>query len=137
MSSLTFERSCTIPAANALPRVAQWFLTNGYTQVAKSANEVSLFYQAGSALSARFDEHRHRLSVRSDGRRITFDFGTGLSSGGLVIDSERKELERRVDAAMTGLIGVPPSTGARRCPACSTMAEPGTAECAVCGSHLT
>jgi hypothetical protein len=136
MSSLTVERSCTLPAANALPRVAQWFLANGYEQVARSSNEVSLFYTAGSLLSGRLDEHRHRLAVRSDGKRITFDFGTGLSSGGVIVDAEQKELERRVDAAMTGLVGMPPATAARRCPACSTIAEPGAKECAVCGSSL-
>jgi hypothetical protein len=136
MSSFTVERSCTIPAANALGRLSQWFFANGYEQVAKSANEISLFYKAGSLLAARFDEHRHRLAVRSDGRRITFEFGTGVSSDAVVVEAERRELERRVDAAMTGLIGMPPATSARRCPACSTMAEPGATECAVCGSAL-
>lgn len=139
MSSLTFERSCAIPAANALPRVAEWFKKNGYEVVAKSTTELSLFYKAGSMIAARLDEHRHRLSVRSDGRRVTFDYSAGVSDGGLHVDAEKKELERRTDAAMSTLIGMPVVSGggtSKRCPACSTMSEPGSAECAVCGSTL-
>ena len=137
MSSLAFERSCTIPAANALPRLTQWFEQNGYEVVAKSANELSLFYKAGSPLSARLDEHKHRLSIRSDGRRVTFAFSAGLSDGGIHSGSEKTELERRTDAAMSGLVGMPSASGAKRCSACSTIAEPGAKECAVCGSSLT
>jgi hypothetical protein len=136
MGSYKVERSCTIPAANALPRVAQWFEHNGYEVVAKSPTQVSLFYKAGSMISGRIDEVRHRLSLHSDDHRVTFDFSAGLADGGLIIESERKELERRVDASMQQLIGVPVSSAARRCPACSTTAEAGATECAVCGTSL-
>src|SRR5688572_9351683 len=111
MSSHTIERSCTIPAANALPRVVLWFEKNGYEVVARSANEMSLFHKAGSALAGHLHEHNHRLSIRSDGKRITFDFAAGFAGGGIVIDSEKSALEKRVDSAMQGLLGIPAASG--------------------------
>jgi hypothetical protein len=113
-----FTRLSSLPAVNVLPRVAQWFQANGYDLVAKSAHEMSLYQKGGNA---------HRLSVRSDGRSVTFDFA---------LDAEATELERRVNASMAGIVGGPAPSAARRCPACSTMAEPGASECAVCGSGL-
>lgn len=115
---MIFERPCNLPAANVLPRVAQWFTSHGYDQVAKSAHEVSLFQKSGVS---------HRLSIRSDGRAVTFDFGH---------EADAAELERRVNASMAGISGSPAPSAPKRCPACSTMAEPGAAECAVCGSSL-
>jgi hypothetical protein len=112
------ERTCNLPAANALPRIGDWFRAHGYDLVAKSPHELSLFQKSGNA---------HRLSVRSDGRKVTFDFG---------LDGDGAELEKRVDASMAGIVGAPTPAAARRCPACSTMAEPGAVECAVCGSSL-
>ena len=111
------ERDCNIPAANALPRIADWFRANGYDLVAKSAGEMSLFHKAVPS---------HPLSIRSDGRRVTFEFG---------IDGD--EYQRRVDASMTTLTGVPSASAPKRCPTCSTMAAPGATECAVCGTALT
>ncbi len=116
--SVVIERPCNLPAANVLPRVAQWFTANGYELVAKSAHEMSLFQRSGNS---------HRLSVRSDGRMVTFDFG---------LDGDAGELERRVNASMAGITGAPAPSAPKRCPACSTMAEPGASECAVCGSSL-
>lgn len=115
---MIIERDCGIPASNALPRIAEWFKANGYELVAKSAAELSLFHKGGLA---------HRLSVRSDGRRVTFDFGD---------DSNAAEYQRRADASMAGLVGLPAANAPKRCPACSTMAEPGATECVVCGSAL-
>lgn len=115
---MIIERDCAIPAANALPRVADWFKANGYELVAKSAGEMSLFQKGAPS---------HRLSVRSDGRRVTFDFGD---------DSNPAEYQRRADASMAGLVGLPTANAPKRCPACSTIAEPGATECAVCGSAL-
>ena len=113
---MIIERSCHIPASNALPRLAQWFVSNGYELVAKSAGEMSLFHKGAPP---------HRLSVRSDGRKVTFEFSEDSVDG-----------ERRADASMHGLTGLPTASAAKRCPACSTIAEPGAAECAVCGSAL-
>ncbi|MBL8953560.1 MAG: hypothetical protein JNK82_22485 [Myxococcaceae bacterium] len=115
---MIFTRASSLPAANVLPRVAQWFQANGYDLVAKSPHEMSLYQKAGNA---------HRLSVKSDGRTVTFDFGLETDAG---------ELERRVNASMAGIVGGPAPSAAKRCPACSTMAEPGASECAVCGSSL-
>jgi hypothetical protein len=112
------ERSSALPAANALPRLAHWFLRHGYEQVAKSAGELSLFHAGAPS---------HRLSICSDGKTVTFEFG---------LDGDTTDLERRVDAAMAGLTGVPTAAASGRCPACSTTAEPGAKECAVCGSSL-
>ena len=111
---MIIERACSIPAANALPRVAAWFQSNGYELVAKSAQEMSLFHKSGL-----------RLSIRGDGRTIRFEFS-----------DESAQHEQRVDASMQGLTGMPTASAAKRCPACSTMAEPGATECAVCGSAL-
>lgn len=113
---MIIERDCSIPAANALPRIADWFRAQGYDVVAKSAGELSLFHKAGPA---------HRLSIRSDGRRVVFEFG---------IDGD--EYQRRADASMEALTGLPSASAPKRCPACSTIAEPGATECAVCGSAL-
>ncbi len=111
---MIIERACSIPAPNALPRVAAWFQQNGYDLVAKSPQEMSLFNKVG-----------HRLSIRGDGSIVRFEFS-----------DDSPEYERRADAAMQGLTGLPTAAASKRCPTCSTMAEPGAAECAVCGTAL-
>ena len=111
---MIIERACGIPASNALPRVAAWFQANGYELVAKSTHEMSLFHKIG-----------HRLSIRGDGKTVRFEFS-----------DESAQYEARVDASMQGLTGMPTAAASKRCPACSTMAEPGAVECTVCGSRL-
>jgi hypothetical protein len=135
MSSATIERPYHGDAGTVLAQAANALAALGYEIVSRSATEYHLFYKAGSAMAARLDEHRHRLTIRADGQQLLFLFEAGLSSGGLLVQSERDELERRV-ALATRAAGVPAPGAARRCSTCGTLSEAGANACAVCGATL-
>lgn len=140
MSSLALERKCSVTPEAAL-RMAVGALTRlGYEAVSTSDAEMHLLYAKGSTTSLRLPEHRHRLTVTADGVGLCFLFEAGFSHGGLVIDSERAELEKRVDAVMLAVLdGAAPAERPRaaRCPVCATLAPDGAAACPMCGFALS
>jgi hypothetical protein len=135
MSSVTIERPSHGDPGVALEQAAQALAQIGYEVVSRSAAEYHLFYKAGSVLAARLDGHRHRLTIRFDGKQLVFLFEAGVNQSGLLIQSERDELERRV-ALATRAAGVPAPGAARRCTTCGTLSEAGATVCAVCGAAL-
>jgi len=135
MGSLAIERPCTMEPGLALARAADALAKIGYEIVSRSTHEFHLFYSAGSHTALRLDEHRHRLGIRADGQKLVFLFEAGLSSGGVVVQSERDELERRV-AIATRSAGAPAPGAPRRCLTCGTLSDAGATTCATCGSSL-
>lgn len=139
MSSLKLERECRVAPQVAVQLAVASLERQGYARSAASASEAQLLYQAGSPLAGQLDRHRHRLTVNADGAMMTFLFEAGLTHGGLVVDSERAELERRVDAVMAQVVRTAPLAGrprAARCPVCATVAADGAKTCAMCGIEL-
>src|SRR5262249_23211539 len=85
VSELTYERDCSLPATTALPRLASWLGGHGYDVVARSASELSLFHRAGP--------FAHRLSVTSDGRRVTFRFAAASFATDDALEAQRPTFE--------------------------------------------
>jgi len=140
MSSLALERKCSVTPSAAL-RMAVGALTRlGYEAVSTSDSEMHLLYSKGSVSSVRLPDFRHRLTITADGVGLRFLFEAGFSHGGLVIASERDELEKRVDAVMLAVLdGAKPSERPRaaRCPVCATLAPDGANACPMCGFALS
>lgn len=123
---MNFERPCSVAPETALARAVRWLAANGYEVSARSSTEMHLLSTSGV--------DRHRVSLRADGRRITFEFAPSSPLGKL---PAREELERRVDAAAREAGAGPGQANVPvRCPTCATVAQPGDVFCSVCGVSL-
>ena len=131
MSRARIERKAPADPPLAIHRAASWFVAHGYETEPATYGSAQLVYVKGSRLSARLDEHRHTLRILHEGAKLVFEFSTGLGDSGLVIASERKELEARVDAAMRA----GPDGGSKvGCRFCGRITDATAASCEGCGS---
>lgn len=119
---ITIVRKCPLTPKEALSRVVLWFEANEYERVAQSSRQLNLFYRRQGG---------HRLSIRSDGENLSFEFSGDLGS------EPQVGLMRRIDMALMDVFGsvdIPAST--RRCHACGTNGQSDDKVCTVCGTPL-
>ena len=131
MSKLRLERKAPRDVATAITAATTYLVRIGYEPEPAAYGKVQLVYARGSPSAARLDEHRHTLRILEERGGLVFEFSAGLGSSGMVIDSERKELERRTDAA---LAFAPASATQVGCRICGQINAVSAASCEACGS---
>src|SRR5439155_9610920 len=95
----------------ALDRAVSALAARAFVVQARSNTQVHLFRKAGDV----------RLTVRSDGKTVTFDFSDGVS------ESEANALADAI---------AKPKSGQYRCATCGSTVETGHVACAVCGTEV-
>ena len=131
MSRLRLERKVPLQSGLAIGRATSWLCANGYQTEPVAYGKAQRVYANGSRLSLRLDEHLHTLRILEEGLTVVFEFSAGLGSSGMVTDSERQELERRVDAALGLAPAAPTQIGCRICGAINAVTD---ASCNACGT---
>lgn len=131
MSRARIERKAPADPALAARRAAGYLVTIGYETEGASYGLVQLVYAKGSRGSVRLDEYRHTLRILHEHGQLVFEFSTGLGSSGMVVASEREELERRVDAALRA---TPEGVSKVGCRFCGRITDASAPECEGCGS---
>lgn len=131
MSRARIERRAPTDTALAIHRAAQYLTSVGYQTEPAAYGAAQLVYAKGSAWSARLDERNHTLRILHEQDQLVFEFSTGLGDSGLVIASERAELEKRVDAALRAS---PEGSSKVGCRFCGKITDSAAPSCEGCGS---
>ena len=131
MSRARIERKAPADPALAIHRAVSWFVANGYETEPATYGSAQMVYAKGSLMSPRLDDHRHTLRILHEGSNLIFEFGTGLGESGMVVASEREELEARVDAAMRA---GPEGVSKVGCRFCGRITDASAPSCEGCGS---
>lgn len=131
MSRARIERKAPADPALAARRAAGYLVTIGYETEPATYGLVQLVYAKGSHTSPRLDDHRHTLRILHEHNQLIFEFSTGLGASGMVVASERAELESRVDAALRA---TPEGVSKVGCRFCGFITDAGAPTCAGCGS---
>jgi hypothetical protein len=131
VSRARIERNAPADPALAIRRAASWFAANGYESEPATYGVAQLIYVKGSRTSIRLDDHRHTLRILHEGSKLIFEFSTGLGSSGMVVASELKVLEERVETAMRA---APDGSSKVGCRFCGRITDAAAPSCEGCGS---
>ncbi len=131
VSRARIERKAPADPSLAIHRAASYLTTLGYEPEPATYGAAQLVYAKGVPSSPRLDEQRHTLRILHEGTKLIFEFSTGLGSSGMVIASELKALDERVDAALRAGPGGVSKVGCRICGQITDAAAP---SCEGCGS---